>query len=321
MARKDVFGSVLATATPRSDARDVTGYAVRGASRSIMQSFEELSKGSIVDLDPGLVDGSFVADRLDASDQEYQELLAAVRDHGQDTPILVRPHPTNAGRYQTVFGHRRVKVAQQLGRPVRAVIKELGDRDHIIAQGQENTARANLSFIEKTLFAARILAQGHDADTVKAALATDDTTLSKMRSVSANVPDAVIHAIGPAKGTGRDRWWQLSKLLEMPADREKATEFVGTARFAAVDSDARFDLLFGHLSQPIKSATGKSRVKTKTWSPRDRTVTAKITDTGRAFTLVLKSKEASRFGTFISENLEQLFRAFKDQETRSETGD
>ena len=52
-----------------------------------------------------------------------------------------------------VFGHRRAKVARDLGDAVRAVVKPLADIDHVIAQGQENTARADLSFIEKSLFA------------------------------------------------------------------------------------------------------------------------------------------------------------------------
>ncbi|RUZ69644.1 plasmid partitioning protein RepB, partial [Mesorhizobium sp. M7A.F.Ca.US.006.01.1.1] len=36
MARRDIFGSVLGPATAVADAKDVSGYAVRGASRSIM---------------------------------------------------------------------------------------------------------------------------------------------------------------------------------------------------------------------------------------------------------------------------------------------
>ena len=71
MARKDVFGSVMGAGAPAAEARDVANYAVRGASRSIMQSFEELSKSSVVDLDPGLIDSSFVSDRSADDDDEF----------------------------------------------------------------------------------------------------------------------------------------------------------------------------------------------------------------------------------------------------------
>lgn len=64
----------------------------------------------------------------------------------------------------------------------------MDDKDHVIAQGQENAARADLSFIERTLFAERILKAGHSPETVKLALALDDTTFSKMPRLPAMSP-------------------------------------------------------------------------------------------------------------------------------------
>lgn len=321
MARRDIFGSVMSPAAPVADNRDVSGYAVRGASRSIMQSFEELSRSSVVDLDPALVDTSFVSDRMDDDDQAFQELLAAIRERGQDSPVLVRPHPEISGRFQTVFGHRRVRVARQLERPVRAVVKKMDDEDHVIAQGQENAARANLSFIERTLFADRILKRGHSPETVKSALALDDTTYSKMRSVTSNIPEQVIVAVGAAKTIGRDRWWQLAKLMEHPRAVVRATECVTSADFAQLGSDGRFARLFDCVSAPVKSPGAKSKSRERAWAPQDRSVQAKITDTGKAFTLALKSREASSFGAFISERLDELFEAFRASEAEKKTGD
>ncbi|KQU95566.1 plasmid partitioning protein RepB [Mesorhizobium sp. Root102] len=321
MARRDIFGSVLGPSATVADAKDVSGYAVRGASRSIMQSFEELSKSSVVDLDPATVDTSFVSDRLDEDDEAYQELLAAIRERGQDSPILVRPHPEVSGRFQTVFGHRRVKVARQLGRPVRAVVKKMGDEDHVIAQGQENAARADLSFIERTLFADRILKRGHSPDTVKSALALDDTTFSKMRSVTSNIPESVILAVGAAKGVGRDRWWQLAKLMEHPGAAARAAEYVTTADFAQPGSEARFARLFDFVSAPVKRPRASSKPQERAWVPQDKSVQAKITDTGKVFTLALKSKEASPFGAFIAGKLDELFEAFRQSEMAKKTGD
>ncbi|MCZ8548468.1 plasmid partitioning protein RepB [Mesorhizobium qingshengii] len=321
MARRDIFGSVMSPAAPVADNRDVSGYAVRGASRSIMQSFEELSRSSVVDLDPALVDTSFVSDRMNDDDQAFQELLAAIRERGQDSPVLVRPHPEISGRFQTVFGHRRVRVARQLERPVRAVVKKMDDEDHVIAQGQENAARANLSFIERTLFADRILKRGHSPETVKSALALDDTTYSKMRSVTSNIPEQVIVAVGAAKTIGRDRWWQLAKLMEHPRAVARATECVTSADFAQLGSDGRFARLFDCVSAPVKSPGAKSKSRERAWAPQDRSVQAKITDTGKVYTLALKSREASSFGAFISERLDELFEAFRASEAEKKTGD
>lgn len=130
----------------------------------MVRSLDELSKQAdkflegeaVVELDPDTVDGSFVLDRLTDDSEQFEELKAAIAERGQDTPILVRPHPSASGRYQIVFGHRRVRVARELGRKVKAVVKAIDDRTHVIAQGQENSARANLSFIERASFASRL---------------------------------------------------------------------------------------------------------------------------------------------------------------------
>ena len=147
----------------------------------------------------------------------------AIKENGQSTPILVRPHPQRDGRYMIVFGHRRASVARELGVPVRAVVKNIEDIAHIIAQGQENTARANLSFIEKALFAKKLLGMGQSKDTIKSALMIDDTLLSRMLSVAETIPPAVVEAIGAAKSVGRDRWEELKKLVMDPASAELAS--------------------------------------------------------------------------------------------------
>ncbi|MGX8014308.1 plasmid partitioning protein RepB (plasmid) [Mesorhizobium sp. ORM8.1] len=321
MARKDVFGSVMGAGAVAAEVRDVANYAVRGASRSIMQSFEELSKSSVVDLDPALIDSSFVSDRIDDADDEFLELLAAIRERGQDSPVLVRPHPSAPGRYQTVFGHRRLKVARHLGRPVRAVVKNMDDKDHVIAQGQENAARADLSFIERTLFAERILKAGHSPETVKLALALDDTTFSKMRSVTSHVPEGIILAVGAAKGIGRDRWWQLAKLMERHENGLRAADYVKSADFSSLQSDIRFTRLFDFLSSVPNRARAPAKSQDRAWTPGDKSVRAKITDTGKIFTLALKSKDASTFGAFIADRLDELFVAFRESEQAKKTGD
>lgn len=322
MARKDVFGSVMTQAPSAAHPRDVSAYAVRGASRSIIQSFEELSKSSVVELDPSLIDMSFVPDRIGDGEEEFTELMRAIRERGQDSPILVRPHPSAPGRYQTVFGHRRVRAARELGRPVRAVVKQMDDQDHVIAQGQENAARADLSFIERTLFADRVFKSGYSADVVKSALGLDDTTISKMRSVSTHIPQHVILAIGAAKGTGRDRWWQLAKLMEQPANAAKALQCVQADEFRQLDSDARFNRVFESLTvAPRKPAKASIKGNEKAWAPNDNSVKAKITDTGKVFTLALKSRDGSAFGAFIADNLGELFEAFQASDTRNKPGD
>ena len=226
MARKNPFASLMED-RPVPEGQVALDYTIKGASRSIISSIDELAQRAdkllegetVVELNPDSIDASFVRDRMDDDEQEFSDLMNAIRERGQDSPILVRPHPTQSGRYMAVFGHRRIRVARELGRPVRAVVKDIKDRDHVVAQGQENTARANLSFIEKALFAGELARLNYDSDNaiVLAALSVEKATLSKMLAVAA-LPKEMLEAIGAAKGIGRDRWYELKILLDKPSN-------------------------------------------------------------------------------------------------------
>ena len=109
---------------------------------------------SIVEIDTDKIDRSFVSDRMDESEEALGSLKEQIKIQGQIVPVLVRPHPESKERYQIAFGHRRVAAAAALGIKVKAVIKDLNDEDLVIAQGQENNERLDLSYIERARFAA-----------------------------------------------------------------------------------------------------------------------------------------------------------------------
>ena len=101
---------------------------------------------------------------------------------------------------------------------MRAVVKEIDDKTHVIAQGQENTARADLSFIEKAMFAKHLEDMGYERDVITSALASNAAAVSKMVSVVTRIPSSVIGKVGAAAGVGRDRWDELSQLVGKKPD-------------------------------------------------------------------------------------------------------
>lgn len=331
MARKHLLANVSASILSNENANSPSGsrseYARRGASRSMMQSLDEMAENSmrmlegdtIVSLDPHSLDGSFVADRIDESPEDFQALLDAIRTAGQSSPILVRPHPDEPGRYMIVYGHRRAKAARELGITVRAVIKPLEDIAHVIAQGQENTARASLTFIEKALFARKLLNSGMTKETAKSALTIDDTLLSRMLAVVEIVPEPVLDAIGSAKGVGRDRWEELKKLLLVPAKSELALEIAKSEAFQQLGFDTRFSLLLDQLKNGKKPKVAAPKNSARSWMIANHAVSASASQSGKSFTLALKSKDAARFGTYLSDRLERLYEEFQQSDT-SETG-
>ena len=315
MARKNPFASLMDD-RHSPEGQVALDYTIKGASRSIISSIDELSQRAdkllqgetVVELDPATIDASFVRDRMEDDEQEFADLLNAIRERGQDSPILVRPHPGQSGRYMAVFGHRRIRVARELGRPVRAVVKDIKDRDHVVAQGQENTARANLSFIEKALFAGELARLSYDNDNtiVLAALSVEKATLSKMLAV-ASMPGDLLQIIGAAKGIGRDRWYELKMLLDKPANLTLAREFVDTDEFKELSGDDRFNRLLATLKGGRKVTKAIAPRNSRQWMPADRAVKVDIKSDGRSYTLSLKAKDAVGFGEFISDNLAQLY--------------
>lgn len=320
MARKNPFANLMDEKP--ADNGVALDYTIKGASRSIISSIDELAERAdrllegetMVELDPALVDASFVRDRLEEEPQEFADLLDAIRERGQDTPILVRPHPSQSGRYMVVFGHRRLEAARQLGRKVRAVVKSIDDRTHVVAQGQENSARSNLSFIEKAVFAKRLAELAYDGDnaTVMAALAIDKSTLSKMLSV-ASLPGAILDVTQGAKSIGRDRWYEFKKLLERPANLDKVLAFIGRTDFTGVSGDGGFLLLADCLTRK-KTTAAAPPAKRRSWIAPDRSVSAESSSNGKNYSLSLKSRDAVGFGDYLSANLDRLYEDFRKKQ-------
>jgi ParB family chromosome partitioning protein len=281
---------------------------------------EKLTEGAtVVDLDPALIDVSFVSDRMDGGDEAFAELLEAVRERGQDSPILVRPHPGIDGRYMVVFGHRRLRAAKALGRNVKAVIRPLADIEHVIAQGQENSARENLSFVERAVFGQQLINLGHTRETVQAALAVDAPMLTRMLSVTKRIPANVLNAVGAAKGVGRDRWIELTTLIERPGNRRIAEALIADDTFNAAESNGRFGLLFDALKMK-KKPTRKAAKEPDTWAPEDKSATVSVAGTKKKAMITVKGDHGLAFATFIGGQLDDLYEAFHLSVTKT-TGD
>jgi ParB family chromosome partitioning protein len=321
MARKDLLKSVMAPAPDKASDGGRTNYAMRGASKSMKVSIDSLAEDArrmmdgetIVEISPDLIDSSFVSDRLGLDDDAFQELKASIEKGQQDTPVLLRPHPEASGRFMVVFGHRRVRAAAELGRMVRAVVKSMDDVAHILAQGHENTARADLSFIEKAVFARSLADIGQPKDVIMSALTVDGTLLSRMLSVAQQIPRDIIDAVGPAKQIGRDRWEGFKKLMTVPANVKLAQQLVTDQSFAELQSDARFELLLSKLSEKgraLRKKTKRATPEKRTWTANGGRIKGVVGKSGKAFSVSLTSTDASEFGDYLAENLDGLYEAF-----------
>jgi len=201
----------------------------KGAIGAVSKSIADLKSRSVTELDPAHILPGGLKDRLEGDGEADETLVASIRAHGQQVPVLVRPHPEKPDRYQIVYGRRRVAALRELGRPVNALIRDL-----------DNSARQNLSFIEKVNFAHQMQEAGYDRKAMCAALHIDKTVISRMLMIAECVPVELIEVIGPAPGVGRDRWLALANGLgSTQVDIEEA---VKVAEMASGDgSDAAFE--------------------------------------------------------------------------------
>lgn len=332
MARKNPFASLMDTPLPENTDRP-SSYAPKGASKNMLGAIEELALqadrllegAAVVEMDADLIDGSFVQDRLEDDDAgAYAELRDAIRDRGQDSPILVRPHPRSPGRYMIVFGHRRFRVAKELGRRVKAVVKDLRDIDHVLAQGQENSARADLSYVEKAIYAGNLAALQLDEDNafICKALSVDASALSVMLSI-AGLPKSLLEAVGPARKIGRPRWLALRKLLDRPANLEMAKAVVEEESFSARPSDERFLTLMARVqASNTKRSKPKSEPIRRSWKHAEQNVAAELVADDRKFSLALKgdTEESRAFGDFVIDRLDTLYDDFRKEKGSTNDG-
>lgn len=271
----------------------------------------------VVDLDPALLERSPFLDRLTdgpRDDPDFEALKASLAEHGQQVPVLVRPHPDREkaarGLYQIAYGHRRVRAARELGRPVRAVVRELDDATLALAQGKENAERRGLSFVERAFFAQTLLDHGFDRATAQAALAVHKSEMTRLLQVAEAVPLRVAQAIGPAPKAGRPRWVALGELLAL--DRAGfAEDEIARQDFRQADSDMRFQRLFDRLKASAARRQGTQGGRTTTVAALRGGTIAEVARAGRATRITIAESAGRGFADYVAQRLPELHAAFE----------
>ncbi|GJE04689.1 plasmid partitioning protein RepB [Methylobacterium isbiliense] len=266
----------------------------------------KLTEGQvIIEIDTALIDPSFVSDRMPVSKEALTSLTEKIRDHGQLNPILVRPHPEAEGRYQVAFGHRRLRAVMALGLPVRAVVRKLTDEQLVIAQGQENHEREDLSYVEKALFARRLEQRGFSRTTIMAAMSIYKSDLSNMLSVATRIPEEVINAIGPAPGIGRRAWLELVALMAEDGTATAVRSTIADPAFAALESEIRFKQVIA------ATKTQATRGKAESWLTSSGETLAKVTQDEDRVSLTIDRRKSPEFAEFVLTRLRDLYAEFK----------
>lgn len=305
MARKSLGGmsgianTIARSGTSSNEQRSKTSAPALGALQGSLASIREV--------DPALVDDWGPIDRLEAfttvndeEDEGFEGLKDSIRDGGQQVPILIRRSKTAEGRYEAIYGRRRLQACRELGIKVRANVQDVDDATALLAKGLENAARRNLSFYEKARFAQAIQTAGHDTTTVRQVLNLSASGLSHLSKVTQNVPAKVGDMIGAAPKSGRPRWTELADLFAAG----KLTEAVALDMLKRLTGAANAD---ERLERLIKEAT-KRGTKTSPKAEETTVVEGVTIKTGRsALSLTVKKTGTNAgFAVWLEKNLSQI---------------
>lgn len=313
------------SADNRSPVPRVTSGAVRslkdtfsGVEKDYQELRERIASGTVaIEIDPALVDPSPFADRFSDEDpQSFEALKQSIADRGQEIPILVREHPGEPGRYQSAYGHRRVRALRGLGRNVRAYVRVLSDEDLVVAQGIENSAREDLSFIERAVFAVRLEDKGFKRAVVQAALSIDRAEASKLIAVGKGVPSDIVESIGRAPRIGRGRWQALVDSLQQDGAAQRVGAALRLERARSKTSDERFVLALAAASKVASSE--RSVTASVVAKSVDGEEIGKLTHTTRHCQIQIDRERNGAFAEFVMRKLPDLYAAYTEEESQKE---
>ncbi len=325
MTKKPLLASLLAAeegVAPEGDRPMVkpkfgTSSAAVG---NIGKGFALQSEGRVIDIDPGLVAPSPFADRLEMDEAALSDLVASILAEGQRMPVLARPHPTESGRYQLAYGHRRLRAVQRIrenvqgkeGLQLKAFVAPLTDIELAERQASENIDRQDLSWIDQALFLAGLEAGGGEVKgAAEKILKIDRSVAWRMRNVMATIPGDVVRGIGSARKIGMPRWVALAELFEKaPAKATAAAsamiERLDTAESAAgaTASAGRSDKRFLAVFNAVKKATEQSA------SPSSRKTGATVVKVSKTSIEVRFPREQAQFGAWFEAEFPALWEKF-----------
>jgi ParB family chromosome partitioning protein len=87
------------------------------------------------------------------------ELVHSVREFGVLQPIVVRPHPSEPGKYELIMGERRLRATKEVGlESIPAVVKDTADEAMLRDALLENLHRSNLNPLEEASAYQQLLA-------------------------------------------------------------------------------------------------------------------------------------------------------------------
>jgi ParB/RepB/Spo0J family partition protein len=170
-------------------------------------------------------------DRLEehVNEETCKDEIQSFQERGQLIPTLGRAVHDDPGiDYELIYGARRLFVARHIKCLIRIEVRELSDRDALVAMDVENRQRVDLSPYERGLSYASWLRSGllSSQDDIAATLKISAAQVSRLLKL-ARLPAVIVNAFVDPREI-RERW--AIKLSEMLNDAEQRPRLIRAAR-------------------------------------------------------------------------------------------
>jgi len=132
----------------RSPAPTSVGNVAKAAAPA--DSLVSVPGARLASLDPNDIEPNAHQPRSVFDPDDLAELVHSVREFGVLQPIVVRPHPEHAGKYELVMGERRLRASKAAGLDaIPAVVKDTANEAMLRDALLENLHRSQLNPLEE----------------------------------------------------------------------------------------------------------------------------------------------------------------------------
>lgn len=260
--------------------RLLEGVAVAGASaapqakggRGILGRLEQLTGAPLLvrEVDPARVRVWSLQGRLQAAldARSVADLIDSIGTHGQTTPAILRPVKGDPDAdYEVIDGSRRRYACAQLGRPLKAIVADLDDREAALLTETADASRKHSAF--ETGLKWRAWLQAHLFDTQDALaqwLQVSPGDLSFKLSL-AELPYAFVLALGGHERLSRELGRRLARfvgrcrVLQRLDEIQARLQTIGTQASANTWSAARAQVAYAELEAEVFPARRGTRAK------------------------------------------------------------
>ncbi|BDZ54781.1 ParB/RepB/Spo0J family partition protein [Agromyces marinus] len=138
---------------------DVPAAAMAAVAQAAEANLVTVPGAHLARLDPADVLPNAQQPRTVFDEDDLAELVHSIKEFGVLQPIVVRPHPVDAGKYELVMGERRLRATKAAGLDtIPAVVKDTADEAMLRDALLENLHRSQLNPLEEASAYQQLLA-------------------------------------------------------------------------------------------------------------------------------------------------------------------